>query len=82
MEQLALPVSEAAKAGGPKRAKLYEEINKGRLRAIKMGRSTRILVDDLRKYLAALPAIEPKVPAPPASDPPRPPRRRRRSSTK
>jgi excisionase family DNA binding protein len=59
MEQLALTIDEAAKAGGPRRAKLYDEIRKGRLRAIKIGRSTRILVDDFRKYLASLPTISP-----------------------
>jgi excisionase family DNA binding protein len=63
MEQLALTIDQAAKAGGPRRAKLYDEIKKGRLRAIKIGRSTRILVDDFQKYLKSLPAI------PPASDP-------------
>ena len=60
MEVLALTIDEAVKAGGPRRAKLYQEIRSGRLRAVKMGRSTRILVSDLRKYLATLPAIEPK----------------------
>jgi excisionase family DNA binding protein len=74
MEQLALTISEAAKAGGPKRAKLYDEIAKGRLSAIKMGRSTRILVDDLKRYLAGLPAIEPKT----DTTPPSPGRRRQR----
>lgn len=59
MEQLALTINEAVKAGGPRRAKLYEEIRLGRLRAVKLGRSTRILVTDLQEYLAGLPAIQP-----------------------
>jgi excisionase family DNA binding protein len=66
MELLALTIDEAVKAGGPRRAKLYQEIRSGRLRAVKMGRSTRILVNDLKEYLATLPAIEPK-PAPTAA---------------
>jgi excisionase family DNA binding protein len=59
MEQLALTIDQVVKAGGPRRAKLYDEIRKGRLRAIKIGRSTRILVDDFQKYLKSLPAISP-----------------------
>ncbi len=59
MEVLALTIDEAVKAGGPRRAKLYQEIRSGRLRAVKVGRSTRILVTDLKQYLATLPAIRP-----------------------
>ena len=60
MERLALTIDEAVKAGGPKRSKLYDEIRKGRLRAVKSGRSTRILIADFQSYLASLPVIEPK----------------------
>jgi excisionase family DNA binding protein len=60
MEPLALTIREAAKSARQSRAKLYEDIQKGRLRAVKNGRSTRILIDDLKNYLSALPAIEPK----------------------
>jgi len=62
MEQLALTISEAAKLGGPKRDKAYKEIKAGRLRAVKRGRNTLILVDDLKTYLNSLPAIEPSQP--------------------
>ena len=65
MEQQAITIDEAAKAGGPKRAKLYEDIRLGRLRAVKFGRSTRILISDFQKYLATAPAIKP-VEVPPA----------------
>lgn len=58
MEVLALTIDEAVKAGGPRRAKLYQEIRSGRLRAVKVGRSTRIIVTDLKQYLATLPAIQ------------------------
>lgn len=57
MEPLALTVSQAAKLGGPCRSAIYEDIREGRLRAVKRGRSTRILVDDFKKYLAALPQM-------------------------
>jgi excisionase family DNA binding protein len=60
MEQLAVTVDEAAELGGPRRAKLYEEIRAGRLRAVKAGRCTRILISDYQAYLASLPAIEPR----------------------
>jgi excisionase family DNA binding protein len=60
MEPLALTIREAAQSARQSRAKLYEDIQKGLLRAVKNGRSTRILIYDLKKYLSALPAIEPK----------------------
>jgi excisionase family DNA binding protein len=61
MEPLALTIPEIAKMGGPKRDTAYKAIKAGRLRAIKEGRRTLILVEDLKKYLAALPAIAPQV---------------------
>ena len=59
MERQAITIDEASKAGGPKRAKLYEDIRLGRLRAVKFGRSTKILITDFQKYLATAPAIVP-----------------------
>jgi hypothetical protein len=38
VEKLALTISEAAALGGPCRSALYQDIKKGRLRAIKRGR--------------------------------------------
>lgn len=80
MEQLAVTIDEAAKLGGPKRAKLYEEISAGRLRAVKVGRSTRILISDFQAYLTSLPAIQPSGAdvAEEEGKAPRPARRRRR----
>jgi hypothetical protein len=52
----------SCKAGGPGRAKLYDEIRRGRLRAVKIGRSTRILVSDYQEYLASLPPVAPSMP--------------------
>lgn len=57
MEPLALTISQAAKLGGPCRSILYEDIRTGRLRAVKRGRSTRILLEDFKKYLSSLPPI-------------------------
>jgi excisionase family DNA binding protein len=68
MEQIALTIDEVVEAGGPCRAKIYEEIRDGKLRAVKIGRSTRILRDDLQAYFAALPAIKPRE-LPPQVDP-------------
>jgi hypothetical protein len=61
MERAAYSIDELAQGGGgPKRAKLYAEISQGRLRAVKIGRATRVLAEDWQNYLASLPAIEPK----------------------
>jgi excisionase family DNA binding protein len=81
MEPLALTIPEIAKMGGPKRDKAYQEIRAGRLRAVKIGRHTRILFDDLKKYLTALPAIAPapQVSAEPAQHGQPRGRRRRRA---
>jgi len=59
MEPLALTIAEASKLAGPKRDKAYREIKAGRLRAVKRGRNTLILMEDLKSYLASLPAIRP-----------------------
>jgi hypothetical protein len=59
MEPLALTIPELPKWGGPKRDTAYKAIKRGQLIARKRGRSTVILFDDLKRYLAALPAIAP-----------------------
>jgi hypothetical protein len=55
VEKLALTV--AAALGGPCRSALYQDIKRGRLRAVKRGRSTRILIEDYKQYLASLPPL-------------------------
>jgi excisionase family DNA binding protein len=60
MNKRALTIAEAAKAGGPGRSTIYKDIREGRLRAVKFGRSTRILLDDFERYLASAPEIEPR----------------------
>jgi len=57
MEPLALTVAQAAQLGGPCRSAIYQDIRAGRLRAVKRGRSTRILMEDFKAYLASLPSF-------------------------
>jgi hypothetical protein len=59
MERVAFTIEECANSGIAKRAKLYAEIKKGRLRAVKNGRLTRILASDWAAYLQSLPAMVP-----------------------
>jgi hypothetical protein len=40
------------------RTALYDEMNRGKLKARKLGRRTVILDEDLRRWLASLPARE------------------------
>lgn len=53
MERLALTVEEAAQSIGIGRTKMYELINSGMLRSIKIGGQRRIRVDDLKAWIAA-----------------------------
>lgn len=41
------------------RTTIYEEIRAGRLKALKRGKQTIITDEELTRYIAALPAIEP-----------------------
>jgi excisionase family DNA binding protein len=50
-------ISQIAQLGGPCRAKLYNDIKLGKLRAIKFGRSTRISESAYRAYLEAAPSL-------------------------
>jgi hypothetical protein len=54
---LAYDTYEAARISGICRSLLYREIRAGRLIARKSGRSTLILDDDLRAFLASLPQM-------------------------
>jgi hypothetical protein len=60
MEPLALTVAQAARLGGPCRSAIYQDIRAGRLRAIKRGRSTFILMEDYKAYLASFPSFHDK----------------------
>jgi excisionase family DNA binding protein len=57
---LAYSIAEACAAARAGRTALYEAIRSGALRAVKRGRRTIVLADDLRRYLEALPEVEPK----------------------
>lgn len=57
MEAVAVTILEASRAAKIGRSKLYEEIRDGNLRAVKIGRSTRIKVDDFRQWLESRPTI-------------------------
>jgi excisionase family DNA binding protein len=58
--QLAYSVAEACAVGSIGRTALYEAIGLGELRAVKRGRRTLILADDLLRFLESLPALNPK----------------------
>jgi excisionase family DNA binding protein len=60
MEKIALSITEACRAADSGRTVVYKAIGSGALRAIKRGRRTLILVDDLRRWLESLPQIKPK----------------------
>ena len=45
------------RAGGMSQSRFYEEINSGRLRAVKIGRRTFIRESDFLAWLSALPAF-------------------------
>jgi excisionase family DNA binding protein len=60
MVQLGLGIDDAAEAANVGRSTIYEEIGRGNLRAVKVGRRSIILVEDLRKWLESRPAIIPR----------------------
>lgn len=57
-EKYALRISEVVEASGIGRTKVYEAIKSGALRAVKNGRTTVVLADDLESWLKALPSLK------------------------
>jgi excisionase family DNA binding protein len=57
---LAYTIAEACSVARAGRTSLYEAIRSGALRAVKRGRRTIVLADDLRHYLENLPVVVPK----------------------
>ena len=51
MDKLLLRIEEGCMATGLGRTKLYEEIAKGRLRVVKIGKSVRIPAEELVAYV-------------------------------
>lgn len=58
MDPLSYTIAEAHERARLGRTKIYEAINTGDLRAVKCGRRTLILHDDLVRYLQSLPTIK------------------------
>ena len=59
VEKLALTILDAAAAASSSRTAIYAAIACGELRAVKRGRRTLIIAEDLRRWLANLPAMKP-----------------------
>jgi excisionase family DNA binding protein len=57
---LAYSISESCAEAREGRTGIYKAIREGRLRAVKRGRRTLVLAEDLRRYVESHPAIEPK----------------------
>ena len=56
VERFAYSIEEVTKVTGLGRSYIYEEIRDGRLRIRKAGRRSLVLPDDLKAWLASLPA--------------------------
>lgn len=59
----ALTFKEVCQFGAISMASLYNEVNAGRLRAVKRGRRSLVLRTDFERWLNELPAMGPKGPA-------------------
>jgi excisionase family DNA binding protein len=57
---LVYSIAEACEVAHAGKTSLYEAIRSGALRAVKRGRRTIVLADDLRHYLENLPVVVPK----------------------
>jgi excisionase family DNA binding protein len=66
---LAYSITDACMAGNTGRTTIYEAIRAGELRAVKRGRRTLILADDLRQWLESLPSLNPALRAAPEGIP-------------
>jgi excisionase family DNA binding protein len=60
MNPIAYSISEACSIGRAGRTSLYQAIKSGQLRAVKRGRRTLIIADDLRRWIESHPEVKPK----------------------
>jgi excisionase family DNA binding protein len=58
--KLAYSIVEVAELSGRCRTSVYEAINTGQLRAVKSGRRTLVLSNDLRNWLSSFVPISPR----------------------
>lgn len=56
IDPIAVPIAEAVTFSGMSRSAVYRELASGKLRAVKSGSRTLVLVESIRDYLASLPA--------------------------
>ncbi len=56
LDPLALPIADAVTFSGLSRSEVYRQLATGKLRAVKSGSRTLVLVESIRAYLASLPA--------------------------
>ena len=55
IDPIAVPIAEAVTFSGMSRSAVYRELGTGKLRAVKSGSRTLVLVESIREYLASLP---------------------------
>ncbi len=58
LEQLSYTIADAVSVSGIGRSSIYKAIAEGQLRAVKNGRRTLILTDDLERFLNQLRPME------------------------